>query len=68
MTWMEDDRVARRGDELARDRGSRRVSSVIDVQRRLGMVVDVFLVGKSRAVVSDREVAVVDDRPCEPSD
>jgi hypothetical protein len=35
MTRMEDDRVARRRDELARDRGSRQVSSVIDVQRRL---------------------------------
>jgi hypothetical protein len=35
MTRTEDDRVARRRDELARDRGSRRVSSVIDVRPRL---------------------------------
>jgi hypothetical protein len=31
-------------------------------------VVDVFLVGKSRVVVSNRRLRVVDDRPCEPSD
>src|SRR5438067_7516746 len=35
MTRIEQGRAARRRGELARDRGSRRVSSVIDVQRRL---------------------------------
>ena len=35
MTRTEHDRAARRRGELARDRGSRRVSSVIDAQRRL---------------------------------
>ena len=35
MTRMEQGRAARRRGELARDRGSRQVSSAIDVQRRL---------------------------------
>jgi hypothetical protein len=35
MTRIEQGRAARRRGELARDRGSRRVSSAIDVQRRL---------------------------------
>ena len=35
MTRIEQGRAARRRGELARDRGSRRVSSVIDAQRRL---------------------------------
>ena len=35
MTRTEHDRAARRRGELARDRGSRQVSSAINVQRRL---------------------------------
>jgi len=35
MTRTEDDGAVRRRDERSRDRGSRRVSSVVDVQRRL---------------------------------
>lgn len=34
MTRTDDDRAARPCDELGRDRGSRRVPSVTDVQRR----------------------------------
>jgi hypothetical protein len=113
MTRIEQGRAARRRGELARDRGSRRVSSAIDAQRRLtarparntrttadplgprdpryayrerttgaevrlardellstghegdyvsescayaNVMVDVFLAGKSRAVVSNREL------------
>jgi hypothetical protein len=37
MTRTEHDRAARRRGELARDRGSRRVSSVIDAQRHLNV-------------------------------
>jgi hypothetical protein len=38
MTGTEADRVARRGEERSRDRGSRRVFSVVDVQRRMASI------------------------------